>query len=164
MREIKFRGIFVDTNEFVYGSLILGLTKDSVFEVIFDVTTHTYYKVKAKTVGQFTGLHDSTTWGELTEKERAEWVQIKSNFPSEWNGKEIYEGDLFHCIYYPEGHEDHIYQVYYSEEVTKFFMKKIGSVCVQVAVVQTVSDMSRYERIGNIHQDKQLIDHPKTCG
>lgn len=44
-------------------------------------------------VMQFTGLRDSTKWDQLTEDERSEWTR-KGNLPSEWRGKEIYEGDV----------------------------------------------------------------------
>jgi hypothetical protein len=43
-------------------------------------------------VEQFTGLYDATKWEELTEDERADWTRI-GNMPSEWKGREIYEGD-----------------------------------------------------------------------
>ena len=89
-RIIKFRGIYVDTGEWVYGDL-LHYGADTV---IFDSNvTNTYYQVKPETVGQYTGLHDNTKWSALTEKERNEWVQIEGNFPSEWKGKKIFEGD-----------------------------------------------------------------------
>jgi hypothetical protein len=154
-REIKLMGSYIDTGEFVYGFLISGLVKEPEYEVIFDDTTRTYYKVKAETVGQFTGLYDKTKWEDLTEEERAKWVQIDGNFPSEWKGQEIYEGDLFHCN--PEGHEGRIYQVCYSEGATKFFLKRIGNACVQARVFQTVSDMSCYEKIGDIWTNPELL-------
>lgn len=44
-------------------------------------------------VEQFTGLHDATTWVELTESERDEWCRI-GHMPSEWKGCKIFEGDL----------------------------------------------------------------------
>jgi len=43
---------------------------------------------------QFTGLHDSTKWEDLTEHEREQWTR-QGNMPSRWKGKEIYEGDIF---------------------------------------------------------------------
>ena len=42
---------------------------------------------------QYTGLKDNTKWKDLTEEERKRWVQ-DGNLPSQWNGKEIYEGDI----------------------------------------------------------------------
>lgn len=48
---------------------------------------------------QFTGLHDATTWEELTEDERAAWTRA-GNMPSEWKGKEIYEGDIIDTFDY----------------------------------------------------------------
>ena len=42
---------------------------------------------------QFTGSMDSTTWEELIEIERERWTRSGKN-PSEWNGKEIYAGDI----------------------------------------------------------------------
>jgi len=44
-------------------------------------------------VSFFTGLHDATTWDELTEDERAEWTR-SGNMPSEWKGWPLYEGDI----------------------------------------------------------------------
>ena len=42
---------------------------------------------------QYTGLRDNTKWKDLTEEERSKWTK-DGNIPSEWNGKEIYEGDI----------------------------------------------------------------------
>lgn len=44
-------------------------------------------------ITQFTGIHDSTKWEELTEDERTKWT-LAGNMPSEWNGKPIYDGDI----------------------------------------------------------------------
>jgi len=50
-------------------------------------------EVIQETVGQSTGLKDATKWEDLTEEERVAWTR-NGNLPSEWNGKEIYEGDI----------------------------------------------------------------------
>ena len=53
--------------------------------------------------GFFTGVYDSTTWEDLTEKERSDWT-LAGNMPSDWKGKEIYEGDVMD--YPPNDDED----------------------------------------------------------
>jgi len=58
---------------------------------------------------QFTGLTDSTNWAELTDPEREAWVR-SGRMPSDWKGKEIYEGDIFVCeggYEVPEGETEH---------------------------------------------------------
>lgn len=42
---------------------------------------------------QYTGLRDSTKWEQLTEKEQERWLD-SGKTKKEWNGKEIYEGDI----------------------------------------------------------------------
>ena len=72
MREIKFKGINVDTGKMVYGYLL----QHRMLPVIFDENKEEN-KVYARTVGQYTGLKDK-------------------------NGKEIYEGDIFRDINEPD--------------------------------------------------------------
>ena len=96
MREIKFRGQTANC-EWVYGSLVhsKNIQPAIYFEVgKGSVKTFDFVYVKPETVGQFTGLHDSTTWEELDKQERKNWV-MEGNMPSEWKGKKIYEGDLY---------------------------------------------------------------------
>lgn len=51
------------------------------------------YHYGDKELMQFTGLHDITKWEDLTEDERTKWT-LSGSMPSEWKGKEIYEGDI----------------------------------------------------------------------
>lgn len=86
-----------------------------------------------------------------------EVILMYSTGPLDKNSVEIFEGDLFNCIYQSDGCTEHIFQVVYSKESTKFVLKRIGKPCQQTCVVQTVSDVSRYEIIGNIHENPELL-------
>ncbi len=95
MREIVFRGKTAN-GVWVYGSLVhsKNIQPAIYFEVgKGTVKTFDFVYVRPETVGQFTGIHDSTTWKELTEQERKDWT-MKGHMPSEWIGKKIYEGDV----------------------------------------------------------------------
>lgn len=98
MRPIIFRGKTVD-GEWVFGDLIKGNLGVRIREE-FDINpTYNnpaggfktlFHDVNCRSVGQFIGLYDATTWEELTEEERD-----KSMCPEkDWKGKPIYEGDI----------------------------------------------------------------------
>ena len=96
MREIKFRGKTAN-GEWAYGSLVYSenIQPAIYFEVgKGSIKTFDFVYVKPETVGQFTGLYDGTTWEELDEQERKDWV-IAGNIPSEWRGRKVYEGDIY---------------------------------------------------------------------
>ena len=86
MREIKFRAWLKETKEMI-----------PVYQIDFNngiINSESAWRTESEYIlEQFTGLHDSTTWEELTEQERKDWTG-KGNFPSEWKGREIYEGDV----------------------------------------------------------------------
>ena len=107
MREILFRGKSKDGVRWVYGSLykegsqvfiLVGgrfYPEPSNGQSALGIVD--WYEVFPDSIGQFTGLHDSTTWKELTEQERKDWV-MEGNMPSEWIGKKIYEDDIVEFI------------------------------------------------------------------
>lgn len=73
------------------------------------------------------------------------------------NRKEIYEGDLFRCIYERDGHLDHIYEAIWDEANATFRLRRHGNMCPQVQVVQGMSDAARHEVIGNIYENPDLL-------
>ena len=102
------------------------------------------------TVEQFTGIYDSTTWEELTEQEREEWVYW-GNMPSEWKGKMIFEGDILH------GWEH--YPVTYCGDMEGGLGMEMGWYLQRdnfESFTQLVSDTT-YKIIGNIHENKELL-------
>lgn len=150
-REIKFRGIFINTNEFVYGWF--SKLKTGNQSIIFDPTgIGTYYVVKAETVGQFTGLHDSTTWEELTEDERDKWA-VYGNLPGEWKGREIFEGDILKVFNW--GHKTKnellgIVSVIWDEKGWGY-SNHAGCECDRYDMFRNV------EKIGSIHENPELL-------
>jgi hypothetical protein len=77
-RPIKFRGKRTN-GEWAYGDFYHATNGTPCIDE---------WEVDAKTVGQFTGLHDSTTWDHLTRERRMDYAQHK------FHGVEIYEGDI----------------------------------------------------------------------
>jgi len=41
----------------------------------------------------YTGVNDQTKWEQLTEEEKQKWIE-EGNSPTEWKGREIYDGDI----------------------------------------------------------------------
>ena len=73
------------------------------------------------------------------------------------SGKEIYEGDVFNCIYEFDGCKKHKQVVIYVEVSARFITKDYGK-CHQSGVTQTMSDMHRMEVIGNIYENPELLN------
>lgn len=61
---------------------------------------------------QYSGLKDSTRWEALTEEERFQWT--RKYMPSEWKGREIYEGDRI-CIKVNNKYIDYIAKFPFTE-------------------------------------------------
>ena len=72
------------------------------------------------------------------------------------NGKEIYEGDIFDCIYKRDGC-NHKLVVIWDKESASFRIKNYGK-CDQPNVNQNVFDIQRQKVIGNIYENPELLE------
>ena len=137
MREIKFRGIYIDTDEWVYGYLVNMGDSNAV---IFDPNAGslgTYFVVKKETLGQYTGKEDKDERGIYG----GDVVKFKSPFEdddTDYFGEIVYRNDWtsFGCYH---GTESPI-----NKEGGRGW-----SAC---------GDFREAEIIGNIHENPELLE------
>lgn len=123
---------------------------------------------------KFTGLHDGTKWQELTKEERSAWIR-SGHTQSEWEGREIYEGDLvkFRRIHFTDCAREEI------EEIDDPVIIEIISHRPIASIVKPHSeglrafgwDIENHEAIvlgllseelkviGNVHKNPELVKH-----
>ena len=144
MREIKFRGECMYSDEWVYGDLI-HKRHDRDALMIQD-ENGLGSDVIPESVGQFTGLHDK-------------------------NGKEIYEGDVarnkevggygFEYVgvvrYYEEDARFGI-DVTATSKISKRVLFSVGERCINDGHC-TIKYTNEYEVIGNIHDNPTLLNN-----
>jgi len=87
-------------------------------------------RFSSSTLSQYTGLNDK-------------------------NGKPIYEGDVFPCIYNDDGHTD-VRVVAWHDDSARFALRRVGE-CVQTGVEQTMYDCTSNTVIGNIYENPELL-------
>ena len=76
------------------------------------------------------------------------------------NGKEIYEGDLFDCIYKFDGCNRHKLVVGWNESSASFKLRGYG-MCHQPNIEKTMGDLERLTVIGNIYENTELLEGDK---
>lgn len=140
MRIIKFRGINIKTNKFVYGNYIEKIKPTEVHPIFWACFIQdmaiSMYEVHRKTVGQFTGLMDK-------------------------NLNPIYQGDIINYGNYDlcEIRKDDVLRP------INFEVKWEDSSCSWVAngrlVIENLLTSKKliypFEIIGNIHENKDLL-------
>ena len=83
----KFKAFLKDTNQVLDVEIIffeLGIVK---------LTNNEFYELEDIILMQFTGLHDSTKFEDLSEEEQEEWLETGKT-ADEWQGREVFEGDI----------------------------------------------------------------------
>ena len=142
MRQIKFRGKLINSDEWLYGGYYQASTGENRIITVDETTgTITDWNVQPDTVGQFTGLLDK-------------------------NGKEIYEGDIITADCYPffsDGKPNYVAVVEWNDcGFAAFFELHKDSdargISVGCPVMCFDSDTAdKFEIIGNIHDDLELL-------
>lgn len=128
MREIKYRGLRKDNNEWVYGYFMTSSKEHHMGErslIVCDdrcaaYAGRNYYEVIPESVGEFTGLKDK-------------------------NEKDLYDGDIIkHGV------------IYFDERYLGFFVKmfkqRVGE------EIKPLYDVLFPEWIGTIHQNPELLN------
>lgn len=132
------------------------------------------FRCDGNTVCQFTGLHDNTKWGDLTEAEKESFLsdwnyrEDRKNKIEDWSGRKIWENDILRYSYDYDGSpflkdgEEIKYRV-----GAVFWSEWRGSwaVCGRGNKKYTNNDVFKYNRnpnraevIGNIFDNPELLE------
>lgn len=163
MREFLFRGKTVPTedceSEWIKGDL---LSNAYPIPNIRPLGSACCYRVIPESVGQFTGLYDSTKWGDLSELEQQEW--LKNHTKDQWKGKRVFEGDIlsYHGVAVTGDYKSIAIEVL---TVVKWSSKQLAWICDDPFHGETLlSDSLVTDNIisdcvvGNVHDNSELLE------
>ena len=119
---------------------------------VVKVTDNNFYQFEDIILMQSTGLHDDTNFKDLSEKEQEEWLESGKS-ADEWQGREIFEGDIVEIIY---DWKPFTGVVVYDLEETDFKAtnnhEDYGNNFQYLTVGESI------EVIGNVHQHPELLE------
>lgn len=142
MREIKFRQPILIRDKFSYWHY-WGFIKKLGF--VAPVTGIKPMNEVERESGQYTGLKDNTKWEQLTKEEQTKWIE---NNETNWNGKEIYEGDIVKS-------KDPFGANVATIEIIKFDFIDVDDSTIQAYGWECAENC---EVIGNIFENKELLN------
>lgn len=90
MRNIKFKALRDDGTGWVTGWLIY---RDGDYRILPFGSNDDFVQIDQDTICQFTGAYDSTSWDELSDIHKADWISSGKSV-GDWCGNEIYENDI----------------------------------------------------------------------
>ena len=141
----KFKAFLKDTKKLV-----------DVSSIFFDngvikTENNEFYQFEDIILMQSTGLHDNTNFKDLSEKEQEEWLKSGKS-ADEWQGREIFEGDIVKIIYDSEPFTGVVvYDLGEADFKATNNREDYGNNFQYLTVGESI------EVIGNVHQHLELL-------
>ena len=142
----KFRAFLKDTKK------IVGVAAIFFDNEVIKTENDDFYQFEDIILMQSTGLHDNTKFKDLSNEEQEEWLE-SGKTADEWQGKEVFQGDIVEIIY--DG-ESFIGVVVYDLGETDFKATNGNEDYSNNFQYLTVGES--IEVIGNIYENPELLD------